>query len=155
MQRSTREATSLSAIQNLYPLWNVTFSTYVFYSRIRHWVLSWSRWVQYPFPYRGSFRSILILLLHRNLFFSSWPFPSDFATGHLKVFSISLHTWYYFLPYHPPLSDEPYNIWRRLHFMKPHMQFSASLSSFLSLTSRSSPWLQRNTENSVFGCLWG
>ena len=41
-QRSSGEATSLSAIQNLYLLSSVNFSTYVFYSRM----LSESRWIQ-------------------------------------------------------------------------------------------------------------
>lgn len=54
-----------------------------------------------------------------------------------------------FLPSRLPSSDQPNNFWRRVQFMKPHMQFSKFLCSFLSITFWCSHWLQWNTENSV------
>jgi len=143
MEQCPSEANSHSVKK--FPALNGLQRFNILFTRVPHWSLSCTRYIQSTPSHRTSLRSTLILSPHLCLQLPSDIFLSDFPTKILYAFLLS-HVCYMPCPSHPPWFDHPNNTWRSAQVTKLLTMQSSPASSLVTLPNTPST-LFSNTLN--------
>jgi len=116
MERSPSSGTNSHTVEKFLTFYGTQRFIIVF-TRVRHWYLSWARWLQSTHSHPISLWSILILSSRLHLGLPIGLFPSGFRIKIVYVFLMYLHAYYVPLPSHPWF-DHPNSIWWKVQIMK-------------------------------------